>query len=198
MIQKRLILFLFLTSSEKHLLSKEFRFAIPPRQVDYSGYLVEYELHYRSTAGLSTISEDRERFKAKLKDIALLSYKLLIDNCKYENNLSSEKLSSLKALMRNKNNVIQKAGKGNTVVIIDKEKYIQCVRNVIFNSSKFIPLNIAPEDYIKKITVSLTSKYASRLLHKLDFVVLNLNLTIGAIFPTYIILMFCFKFGWLI
>ena len=100
--------------------------------------------------------------------------------------------------MRNKNNVIQKAGKGNTVVIIDKEKYIQCVRNVIFNSSKFIPLNIPPEDYIKKITVSLTSKYASRLLHKLDFVVLNLNLTIGAIFSTYIILMFCFKFGWLI
>ena len=198
MIQKRLILFLFLTSSEKNLLSKEFRFAIPPRQVDYSGYLVEYELHYRSTAGLSTISEDRERFKAKLKDIALLSYKLLNDNCKYENNLSSEKLSSLKALMRNKNNVIQKAGKGNTVVIIDKEKYIQCVRNVIFNSSKFIPLNIPPEDYIKKITVSLTSKYASRLLHKLDFVVLNLNLTIGAIFSTYIILMFCFKFGWLI
>ena len=53
---------------------------------------------------------------------------------------------------------------------------------------------------MKKIIVSLTSNYASRLLHKFDFniVVLNLNLTIGAIFPTCIILMFCFKFGWLI
>ena len=28
-----------------------------------------------------------ERFKAKLKDIALSSYKRLNDNCKYENNL---------------------------------------------------------------------------------------------------------------
>ena len=74
MVQRRLILFLFLTSSEKHLLSKELRFAIPPMQVDYSGYLVEYELLYRSTAGLPTISEDRECFKAKLKNIALLNF----------------------------------------------------------------------------------------------------------------------------
>ena len=69
-------------------------------------------------------SQDRERFKATLKDIALSSYKFLNDNCKYENYLSSEETSSLKTLMRNKNTVIQKADKGNTVVIIDKEKYI--------------------------------------------------------------------------
>ena len=38
-----------LTSSEKQLLSKGLRFAIPPRQIDYSSYLAEYELLYRST-----------------------------------------------------------------------------------------------------------------------------------------------------
>ena len=79
------------------------------------------------------------------------SYKLLNDNCKYENNLSSEELSFLKTLMRNKNIVIQKADKGNTIVIMDKEKYIQGVKNVISNSSKFIPLKIPPEDYINYI-----------------------------------------------
>ena len=67
-------------------------------------------------------SEDRKRFKAKLKDIALSSYKLLNDNCKYENNLSSEELSSLKTFTRNKNIIIQKADKGNTLVIIDRER----------------------------------------------------------------------------
>ena len=56
--------------------------------------------------------------------------------------LSSEELSSLKTLMRNKNIVIQKADKGNTVVIMDKEKYIQGVKNVISDYSKFIPLKI--------------------------------------------------------
>ena len=49
---------------------------------------------------------------------------------------------------RNKNIVIQKADKGNTVVIMDKGKYIQGVKNVISDSSKFIPLKIPPEDYI--------------------------------------------------
>ena len=41
--------------------------------------------------------------------------------------------------MRNKNIVIEKADKGNTVVIIDKEKYIQGVKIIISDSSKFIP-----------------------------------------------------------
>ena len=59
-----------LTSSEKNLLSKGLRFAIPPEQIDYSDYLVEYGLLYRSTADLSMTSEDREHFKAKIKDIA--------------------------------------------------------------------------------------------------------------------------------
>ena len=86
--------------------------------------------------------EDRERFRAKLKGLALTSYKLLNDNCKYENKVSSEELSSLKSLMRNKNIVLQKAEKGNTVVTVGKEKNIQGVKNVISDSSNFIPLNI--------------------------------------------------------
>ena len=103
-------------------------------------------------------SEDRERFKAKLKNIALSSYKLLNDNCICENNISSEELSSLKSLMRNKNIVIQKADEGNTVVILDKEKYVQGVKNAKSNSSKFIPLNIPPEDYINYI-VNVEKKF---------------------------------------
>ena len=86
--------------------------------------------------------EDRERFRAKLKGLALTSYKLLNDNCKYENKVSSEELSSLKSLIRNKNIVLQKAEKGNTVVIVGEEKNIQGVKNVISDSSNFIPLNI--------------------------------------------------------
>ena len=90
--------------------------------------------------------EFRERFKAKLKDTVLPSHKIILnDNCKYENNFSSEQLSSLKTLMRNKNIVIQKADKGNPIVIIDKENYIQGAKNIIADSSKFIPLNILPD-----------------------------------------------------
>ena len=146
-----------LTYSEKHLLSKGLHFAIPPRQIDYSSCLPEYKLLYRSNTDLSITSEDREHFKDKLKDIALSSINLN-DNYKYENNLSSEELSSLKTVMRNKNTVIQKADKGNAVVIIDKKKYIQGVKNVISDSSKFIPLNIPPENHINYI-VNIEKKF---------------------------------------
>ena len=84
--------------------------------------MTEFELLYRSTV----TTEEKDRFKTKLKDIALSSFKLFSDNCKFENNLSAEEINSLKALMRNKD-IIKKADKGNTVVITDKDKYIEGV-----------------------------------------------------------------------
>ena len=42
------------------------------------------------------------------------------ENSTFENNLSTEEINSLKALMINKNIIIQKAYKGNAVVITDK------------------------------------------------------------------------------
>ena len=115
-----------MSSSDKDLLSKGLRFAIPPKQIDYSNFMTEFELLYRSTLDLSMTTEEKDRFKTKLKDIALSSFKLFSDNCKFENNLSAEEINSLKALMRNKD-IIKKADKGNTVVITDKDKYIEGV-----------------------------------------------------------------------
>ena len=138
--------------------SKFIPLKIPPE--DYINYIVNVEKKFRKL------------FKAKIKDIALSSYKLLNDNCKYENNLSSEELSSLKTLMRNKNIVIQKADKGNTVVIMDKGKYIQGVKNVISDSSKFIPLKIPPEDYINYI-VNVEKKFRKLFKAKIKDIALS-------------------------
>ena len=44
--------------------------------------------------------------------------------------------------MRNKNIIIQKADKGNTVGITDKEKYIEDVKRAISDSNKFVQLNL--------------------------------------------------------
>ena len=70
-------------------------------------------------------SEEKDCFKTQLKDMALSSLKLFNGNCKFENNLSAEEISSLKALMRKKNIIIQKADKGNTIVITDKENILK-------------------------------------------------------------------------
>ena len=46
---------------------------------------------------------------------------------------------------------IQKADKGNTVVINDKEKYIEGVKSDISDASKLIQLNIKPGKYLSYI-----------------------------------------------
>ena len=90
-------------------------------------------------------SEERDRFKIKLKDIALSFFKLFSDNYKFENNLSAVEINSFTALMRNKNMIIQKADKGNTVIITDKEEYIEGVKNSISDSNKTVQMNIRPK-----------------------------------------------------
>ena len=113
--------------------------------------MTKFELLYRSTLGLFMTFEERIRFKTKLKDMALSSFKLFSDNFKFENNLSAEEINSLKALMRNKNTTVQKNDKGNTVVITGKEKYIEGVKSTISDSNKSVKLNIAPGKYLNYI-----------------------------------------------
>ena len=95
-----------MSSSNRNLLSKELRFAIPPKQIDYSNFMTEFELLYRNTLDLSMTTEEKDRFKAKLKDIALSSFRLSNENCEFENNLSAEEINPLKSLSRSKNIII--------------------------------------------------------------------------------------------
>ena len=50
--------------------------------------------------------------------------------------------------MRNKEIIIQKADKGNAVVITDKDKYIEGVKHAILDLNKFVQLNITPDKYL--------------------------------------------------
>ena len=77
-----------MSSSGKDLLSKG-------PQIDYSNFKTKFELSYRSTLDLYMSTEERERFKTKLKDIVLSSFKLFSDNCKFENNLFAEEINLL-------------------------------------------------------------------------------------------------------
>ena len=112
--------------------------------------MTEFELLYRRNLDLSMTTEEKDRLKTKLKDIALSSFKLFSENCKVENNLSTDGINSLKALKRNKN-ITQKADKGNTIVITDKEKYIEGVKRAISESNKFVQLDTAFDKYLKYI-----------------------------------------------
>ena len=113
--------------------------------------MTEFELLHRSTLDLSMKTDEKDHSKTKLKNIALSSFKFFSENCKFENNLSAEKINSLKALVRNKDIIIQKFDKGNTVAITDKEKYIEGLKRAISDSNKFVQLNSTPDKYLNYI-----------------------------------------------
>ena len=120
--------------------------------------MTEFELLYRSTFDLSMTAEEKDHFKTKLKDIALSSFKLLSDNCKFENTVSAEEKNLFKALMRNKDIIIQKADKSNAVVIADKDKNTQGVKRAISESNKVVQLNITPDKYLNYI-INIEKKF---------------------------------------
>ena len=68
-------------------------------------------------------NEDLDFVKAKTKEAALSSYRSYNNNV--PQNLSKEEFISLQNLSRNKDLIIQKSDKGNSVVIVERQDYIK-------------------------------------------------------------------------
>ena len=81
---------------------------------------------------------------------------------KVEKDLSEAESIALKNLIERKDLVIQKADKGNTVVITDRTKYLEGIKSLLSNSSKFMPLPIDEGkwlNYIIKISLKIVLKF---------------------------------------
>ena len=95
-----------LTDAEKSLLVKGLSFTLPPKQLSFSDYL-------------KVLSGDNLDFiKTRIKDTAFTSF------CYYNANvphLSNAELEVLKTLSKNFDFVMEKADKGNLVVVVEKD-----------------------------------------------------------------------------
>ena len=58
--------------------------------------MTEFELLYRSTLDFSMTNEEKDRFKTKLKDIVLSSFKIFSDNANLKIIFLQKKLTRLK------------------------------------------------------------------------------------------------------
>ena len=119
-----------LSDIEKKLLAKGLNFCLPPKQLKYADYLVHFELFYRDIRNLEILSnEDLDFVKTKTKETALSSFRQYNKNP--QQNLSKEELAALTNLSKNKDIIIQKSDKGNSVVIVDKDTYIKRMENLL-------------------------------------------------------------------
>ena len=89
--------------------------------LNYADYLTHFELFYRS--------------KTKIKDVPLSSFRFY--NANVPQNLSDEVLVALHRLSKNKNVVVQKADKGNSVVLVDRDVYVKHMENILKDNTKF-------------------------------------------------------------
>ena len=109
-----------LSDCEKSLLTKGLNFSIPCKKLDYADYLVQFELFFRDIRNLDILSnEDLDFVKTKTKEAALSSDRSYTNNM--PQNLSKEEFIALLNLSKNKDLIIQKFNKGNSVVIVQRQ-----------------------------------------------------------------------------
>ena len=73
-------------------------------------------------------------------------------------NLNQAELNALENLTNNKKLVIQKAGKGNTVVIINKNDYKTKIKNILYDFNKFEKPLYQKEFLTKKDMIPFTQR----------------------------------------
>ena len=129
-----------LTESEKSLLCKALNFAIPPDKLEYSDFLLPFELLYREIQNLDVTDQKKQILKARIKDSALSSFNSYNKDSPTLN-LAEEEFASLKSLSKNDSLIIKKSDKGNSIATINKDDYSQIceiLRLILASFLKFV------------------------------------------------------------
>lgn len=130
-----------LTSSQESILMKGLNFALPPKNLVYEDYLLNFELLFRSiNMGKNCKEDELSNFKSELRNLSHSSLKFYNRKKKKLENITQEEHEALIELSSYHDIIIQKADKGNVVVIVDKSSYIGKMENILSDDSKFLPI----------------------------------------------------------
>ena len=141
-----------LSDIEKKVLARGLNFALPPVKLNYGDYLTPLEFLFRDVAKLPVSDNILEGLKVEIKREAFSLY----DNYSFwdKRNISKEEHVALKDLSANKDLIIQKLNKGNSVVLLNRNDYIKRLNEMLSDSSKFKELKLKPG---KEINFFVTS-----------------------------------------
>ena len=130
-----------LSVTEKSLLDSGLWFLLTSKKLNYADYLTNFKLFYRSIQNLEVLSYgDLDFVKSKIKDAALGSSWFY--NANVLQSLYNQELEALDKLSKNKNLVVQKADKGNSVVLVDRDVYVKHMENVLKDNTKFKKVDV--------------------------------------------------------
>ena len=129
-----------LSDVEKSLLAKGLNFCLPTNKLNFADYMTPFELLYRDIKGCDVDSFKLDILKVNLKKIAFSSFNRY--NFLKELNLSQPEYDALKNLSSNKDIVIHKSDKGNSVVLVNREDYLKRLQEMVDDESKFEKVNV--------------------------------------------------------
>ena len=111
--------------------------------------MTPFERFYREIRKLPIEDHELEKVKTEIKKEAYT-----FDNYNFWNelNISKEELLALKGLSSNKGIILQKADKGNSVVLVNKADYAKRMKEPLSNIRKFKEITVEPG---KKINLLL-------------------------------------------
>ena len=140
-----------MSDAAKTLLARGLDYALPEHNIQYEDYMLPYELLYRGMRNFAKSPEDEINLHARLKNVAVTSLSRFKQSNRLEKNLTDEELDALNNLVQNNNIVIQKSDKGNTVVLCDKTAYLERMKELIEDDTKFTDLRKPPDEWLSYI-----------------------------------------------
>ena len=116
-------------------------FSLPPQKLKFENHLLPFELLYRDVINDEWNDDDAlMHLKSKIKDVGLSSFRLYNKKDHCFENLTEDEYEAFLNLKSNKNIIIQKADKGNSVVVIDRLKHVCKMEELLSDRSKFIKI----------------------------------------------------------
>ena len=114
-----------LSKTEISLLLKSLNVSLPPKKFEFEDHLLPFELLHRDLLpNESDISVSLIHLKNKIKDADLSFFRLYNKKDHRNENLSEQEYEAFINLQSNKNIIMQRAHKGNSVVAIDRLSYV--------------------------------------------------------------------------
>ena len=106
--------------------------------------MLSFELLFRDIKSTHLSIPLTKAIKSKISDTAFSSFDSF-NNKKMRSNLSKEELKALHNLRKQKHLAIQKVDNSSTVVITDKNAYINKMKGIVSDTTKFEQINIEEE-----------------------------------------------------
>ena len=82
-------------------------------------------------------------------------------------NLSNDEFIALQNLSKNKDSIIQKFDKGNSMVIVGRQDYIKKIDNILSDQQKFTVVNLKYETLLKFAVNQKKKQHVDKVLRKL-------------------------------